>query len=240
VVCTAATGFPEEVGAEYAAVFRDLGVAKVELLHVRVRADAGACAARMAARAGAFFFTGGDQRRIGSLIAGSALHAALLARRDRGLAVAGTSAGAMAASRVMLTGGPGVDPHRRDSLALSPGLGLIDGVLVDSHFAERGRFGRLLGAVARRADLLGLGIDEDTAAVVERGRLRVAGAGAVYVIDAADLAHARRTDDRPHGVATVHGARVHFLTEGDEFDLGRRQPVLAPSAQRTESTTVPA
>jgi cyanophycinase len=185
------------------------------------------------------FFTGGDQRRIADLIRGSALHGVLLERRAAGLAVAGTSAGAMAASRVMLTGGPGVEPHRQDVLGLSPGLGLIDGVVVDSHFAERGRFGRLLAAVARRADLLGLGIDEDTAAIVEGDRFRVVGAGAVHVVDAAGLDHVRPSRQHPLGIATVHGARVHFLTDGDGFDLCSRQPCRSLEADQTALVASP-
>lgn len=222
VVCTAATGYPDQVGQQYADVFAELG-AHVDLLDVRRRADAlDTAAVERIAAAAVVFFAGGDQRRVASLIANSAAHACLVERYRAGATIAGTSAGAMAMSRTMLTGGPGAAAREVTPLGLSRGLGLIDGVVIDSHFAERGRFGRLLSAVAQDPGLLGIGVDEDTAAVVEDGRARVIGRGAVYLIDGRELSYVDASD-RPLGLDAAHGARVHFLTAGGMFDLARRR-----------------
>src|SRR5690348_16170233 len=100
------------------------------------------------------------------------------------MTIAGTSAGAAAMPETMLVGGANDESNKISTLGMAPGLGLIQGVVVDSHFAERGRFGRLLGAVTQNPKNLGLGIDENTAIVLERGEgFRVLGAGAVYVFD---------------------------------------------------------
>jgi len=100
----------------------------------------------------------------------------------RGGTVAGTSAGASAMSETMLVGGPD-ESHRIDTVQMAPGLGFIAGVIIDQHFAERGRLGRLVGAVAQNPRLLGIGLDEDTPVIAEAAGFRVLGSGAVYVVD---------------------------------------------------------
>ena len=141
-------------------------------------------AVELLASASCVFFTGGDQVRITSGLAGTCSRRV----RDlyqRGGVVAGTSAGADAMSEVMLIAGQ--DEHLtkiRNSLHMAPGLGLLPGVIVDQHFAERGRLNRLVGAVAQNPRLLGIGLDENTAIVVEGDCFQVMGGGAVYVVDA--------------------------------------------------------
>jgi cyanophycinase len=99
-------------------------------------------------------------------------------------------------------------------------------VIIDSHFAQRGRFGRLLGAVAQNPHNIGLGIDEDTAFVVENEEhFRVLGAGAVYVFDGTMNSYTSLSDLRAQGVPTIHDVRLHVLGAGDEFDLKHRRPV---------------
>ena len=107
---------------------------------------------------------------------------------------------------------------------MSPGLGLIRNVIIDQHFAERGRFGRLLGAVAHNPRVLGLGIDEDTAAVVEDGSFTVIGSGAVYVVDGTKVSHSNVAEARPERVLSMHDVTVHVLGTGDRFDLRDRRP----------------
>jgi len=139
----------------------------------------------------------------------------------------GTSAGAAAMSETMLVKGTSGETHRIGDLHMSPGLGLIRDVIIDQHFAERGRFGRLLGAVAHNPRVLGLGIDEDTAAVVDGDQLQVIGSGAVYVVDGQDVTHSNVAEARPERVLSMHDVRVHVLGTGDGFDLHTRQPVPA-------------
>jgi cyanophycinase len=103
-------------------------------------------------------------------------------------------------------------------------------VIIDQHFAERGRFGRLLGAVAHNPRVLGIGIDEDTAAVVEGDEFRVIGSGAVYVVDGEHVSHSNVAEAQPERVLSMHDVCVHVLGTGDRFDLKRRKPI--PSSRR--------
>ena len=112
-----------------------------------------------------------------------------------------------------------------ENLTLSPGLGLLPNVIIDQHFAERGRFGRLIGAVAHNPRVLGMGIDEDTAAVVEGDVFRVIGSGAVYVVDGTDVSYCNVAEARSDKALSMHDVRVHVLSDGDSFDLKARRPV---------------
>jgi cyanophycinase len=110
---------------------------------------------------------------------------------------------------------------------MAPGLALIRNVIIDQHFAERGRFGRLIGAVAHNPGVLGIGIDEDTGAVVEGDRFRVIGSGAVYVVDGSAVSYSNLAEARLERVLSMHDVRVHVLGTGDSFDLVQRVPIAA-------------
>jgi cyanophycinase len=126
----------------------------------------------------------------------------------------------------MIVGGPGDESNRISTLSMAPGLGLIDDVVIDSHFAERGRMGRLIGAVMQNPRNLGIGIDESTAIVVTRGkRFEVVGPGAVYVVDGAGITYSGLSEEHAEGIVPVHDVRLHVLGEGDCFDLEARRPV---------------
>jgi cyanophycinase len=108
---------------------------------------------------------------------------------------------------------------------MAPGLGLLKGVVVDSHFAERGRVGRLLGAVAQNPRNLGLGIDENTGVIVENeSRFRVIGTGAVYVIDGTRVSYSSLSEENPEGILSIFDLTLHILGEDDEYDLSSRRP----------------
>jgi cyanophycinase len=107
---------------------------------------------------------------------------------------------------------------------MAPGLGLIHDVIVDQHFAERGRFGRLIGAVAHNPRFLGMGIDENTAAVVEDNKLEVIGEGAVYIVDGSRSAYSNVGDAKTNVTLAMHNLTVHVLAEGNRFDLETREP----------------
>jgi cyanophycinase len=143
---------------------------------------------------------------------------------ERGGLIAGTSAGAAAMSDTMLVRGSSSETHRIGDLNMAPGLGLIRDVIIDQHFAERGRFGRLLGAVAHNPRVLGIGVDENTAAVVEDGRLTVIGSGAVYIVDGEGVTHSNVAEAQPERVLSMHDVCVHVLGTGDGFELERRRP----------------
>ena len=233
-IVTVATQYPEEVAAEYRGIFRSLGVEKIDVLDIRSREDAQQQAAvEKISGASVIFFTGGDQLRITSQIGDSPVFQCLQEMyRRQGATIAGTSAGAAAMPQTMLISGPGDESTDISALGMAPGLGFLDGVVIDSHFAERGRFGRLIGAVAQNPKNLGLGIDEDTAVVVTRGEFRVIGSGAVYVLDGSGVTFSSLSEEQPEGVLSVFDAKVHVLAKGDRFDMDARRPIVSPEVAR--------
>ena len=226
---TTATGMPDEVHAEYEQVFRKLGVDSTTELRLRGRADADSDLAESVLRdATGVFFSGGDQSRIRALV-GSRTNDILSERLGDGLVVAGTSAGATALGRTMILGGQRADVSAA-AVRTAPGLGLLGCVLIDMHFAERGRLPRLLAAVALAPDHIGVGIDENTAVLVEGSRFEVMGSGVATVVDPD-----RSTVVHPAGdydPITLFDVRVHLMPAGCLFDLGRRVPAIGPRHTR--------
>jgi cyanophycinase len=143
--------------------------------------------------------------------------------------IAGTSAGASMMGETMIIDGPGDQTHRvRADLHLAPGLGLLPNVLVDQHFAERGRIGRLIGAVAYNPRLLGIGIDQNTAITVEReASFHVLGAGAVYAVDARHASDTNVEEAEPGRTISIFGIVLHVLSDGTRFDLASWMPLAA-------------
>jgi cyanophycinase len=142
--------------------------------------------------------------------------------------IAGTSAGAAAMPTTMIVGGPSDESGRISALAMAPGLGLLDYVVIDSHFAERGRMGRLLGAVVQHPANLGVGIDENTAILVEdQKHFYVVGEGAVYVVDGSTISYSSLSEKHPEGVITMHDVKLHVLGKDECFDLIERRPVVS-------------
>lgn len=232
VIATCATRDPGEVFDRYRKAFRDLDVKQIVHLRIDHREDADDPAKlKPMEGAAALFFTGGDQLRITARIGQTAAEERMRALRAHGCVIAGTSAGASVMSETMLVGGEDDHSHRLGGLEMAPGLGLVRGMLIDQHFAERGRFGRMLGAVAHNPRLLGLGIDENTAAVVEDSHFSVIGCGAVYVVDAGDVTHSNIAEGRSHEVLSLHDVKVHVLECGDGFDIARRRPSPANGKQ---------
>jgi cyanophycinase len=230
LVVTVATQLPEELAAEYRKVFGDLGVPRVEVLDIRTRQD-GQEKENIAKlkRADVIFFTGGDQLRITSQVGDSQVFQCIQEKFHKGTLVAGTSAGAAAMPQTMLIDGASDESNRIRTIGMAPGLGLIDGVVIDSHFAQRGRLGRLLGAVSQNPKNLGLGIDEDTAVYVQNNQeyFEVLGSGAVYVIDGSSITFSSLSDKNAEEVLSLYDVKLHVLSRGDCFDLVKRQPTYA-------------
>lgn len=190
-VLTAATEFQEETWRAYDEAFANLGVRHRIPVHASSRDEANDTGlAQEAAAADGIFITGGDQKRLLSVVGGTELDAALHhAFKQRGACIAGTSAGASAMSGHMLALGPTSETPEKDSVHLAAGLGFLQRVVIDQHFSERRRLTRLLTVVAQNPYLFGIGIDEDTALVIERGvGIEVVGEGAVTVIDGRHMA----------------------------------------------------
>jgi cyanophycinase len=224
VVIPSASSFPDEAVQTYNDAFGRLGAPEVVVVNPRSRsaAAAGTLVESMDNATGVFM-TGGNQLKLSQLFVGTPAAEAISRAHERGAIVAGTSAGASIMSSFMISlGSDGVTPRQRSS-QLTSGLGLLPGVIIDQHFDERARYGRLMSLVASSPNLLGMGIDEDTAAEVRDGRrLTVVGSGAVFVVDArsavSDVPEARR-----HAPLLISGAVVHSLPNGATFDLHTAQ-----------------
>ncbi len=173
-------------------------------------------------------FSGGNQLRIASQIGDTPVEQRVREIHARSGLITGTSAGASVMSETMLVKGTSGESYKIGDLHMAPGLGLVRNAIIDQHFAERGRFGRLLGAVAHNPRELGIGIDEDTAIVIEGARFQVVGNGCVYVVDGAGVTHSNIAEARPERALSMYDVRMHVLGAGDSFDLASRRPTEVP------------
>jgi cyanophycinase len=220
VLIPTASSFQDEVTESYRDVFTRLGAPDPAVVNPEDRA-ASHDPALVAALDGAtgIFMSGGSQLRLSQRLPGTPLGEALHRAHERGAVVGGTSAGASIMSQFMISmGDEGITPRQRHS-QLSAGLGLLEGVIIDQHFAQRSRYGRLMSVVAASPHLLGVGIDEDTAIEVrDRSTFTVHGSGAVFVLDCRE-ATSDAPDARRGAPLLVSGAVVHSLPAGATFDL---------------------
>jgi cyanophycinase len=225
VVATVASHQPDGYFDSYKKAFATLGVTDLVELYVNER-DETQSAATQAILTGAagVFFTGGDQLRISSQIGDTPVERAVRELHARGGLIAGTSAGASVMSETMLVRGASAESYRIGDLHMAPGLGLIRDVIIDQHFAERGRIGRLLGAVAQNPRVLGIGIDEDTAIVIEDRRFEVVGCGAVYIVDGTHVSHSNIAEAGREEALSMFGVRLHVLASGNHYSLAAREP----------------
>ncbi len=231
VVVSTASSLGEMATELYRQVFTDLGAASVTGLRPVTREEANRPEAAAALDdATAVFLTGGNQLRLSLCVGGTALGTAILAAHERGAVVAGTSAGASAVSTHMVAfGASGATPKHR-MVQISAGLGLLRNVVVDQHFEQRIRLGRLLAVVAQSPSLIGLGLDEDTAALVFADQtLEVLGRGAVTIVDGSKLV-TDAYNTKGHRPMMVSGAILHSLPSGYRFDLTTRT-LMAPVAE---------
>jgi cyanophycinase len=235
VVATVASELPGDMFEQYDRVFRRLGVKHVSRLDVESRDEASSpTKVRVLDEAVGVFFTGGDQLKITSLLGGTAICERLREIHREGGVICGTSAGASVMSDTMLVSGGGNGSARvGEGVRMAPGLGLINDVLIDQHFAERGRVGRLLGAVAQNPRFLGLGIDENTAVVVtnQNREFRVIGEGAVYAFNGWEMTYSNLTEEQHDRALSMYGTRVDVLSQGDSYDLETRLPSAGPAEE---------
>lgn len=232
VLATVASSEPEGYFETYRPAFEKLGVTDLVELYVENR-DQAHDEAKQALMDGAagVYFTGGDQLRITSQIGDTPLERRIYDLHRKGAVIAGTSAGASVMSDTMLVRGSGAESHRIGDLRMAAGLGLVKDVVIDQHFAERGRIGRLLGAVSQNPRTLGIGIDEDTAIVLEGDSFRVIGSGGVTVVDGHRISHSNIADAEPDRVLSLFDVTLHVLGSGDCFDIASRTPRCARQAE---------
>jgi cyanophycinase len=229
VVISTASSLGTEAGERYRQIFTDLGVQTVRPLHASTRPQANDESAALALRdATGVFLTGGNQLKLASTIGGTRLADAMLERFRHGAVMAGTSAGASAMSSHMIAfGASGATPKHRMA-QIAAGLGMLPGVIVDQHFQQRNRYGRLLSVIAQNPSLLGLGVDEDTAGVVDPdGVMEVIGRGSVTIVDGAS-AETDAWNVHGHRPVMISGVILHALPSGYRFDLRRRKRIATP------------
>ncbi len=225
-ILATASALPD-TGEKYREVFDALDVPEILVLNVPDRAAAlelGAPVLEALEAATGFFMTGGGQLRVTSALGGTPIAAAIRRRHAEGLVVAGTSAGASLLSEHMIAFGEGGGTPRQRQVQMAKGLGLAPGVIIDQHFRRRDRLGRLLTALSYNPEPIGLGIDEDTAAVIEpSGMLTVLGSGTVTIVEGAGLTYTDTHHALPGKPLTLLGLRLDVLSDGARYDLARRR-----------------
>lgn len=229
-----------DVGEVYAKIFSEWG-ASSRVLRIDTRADADSTDnVHQLRTATGIFLTGGDQLKITSTLGGSEVAKAIFKSCfDKGVVIGGTSAGAAAMSSHMIISGTKGSIPRRGMLEMAPGLGLLNWMIVDQHFAQRERIGRLLSAVARNPALLGVGIDEDTAVIVSEQMLEVIGSGTVTIVDGAKVEYTnvhQLTNPKPVVLVNVI---LHVLSNGFHYDMQNRRVLLPNSASAVQEQPVP-
>jgi cyanophycinase len=226
-VMTAATSMPREVGEDYINIFKRLGANLVEVIDTRSREDAEEeSAVRLIEYATGIFFTGGDQSKIVDTIKGTLLDKAIHKRHGEGAVIGGTSAGAAMMPDEMIVGGASVSNPSVDAVEMGPGMGFLPGIVVDQHFAQRGRLGRLLAALVLEPAVLGLGIDEDTAIIVNGDEFQVVGSGAITVVDESKATYNNLNGLLKDEAIALCDVKLHILPHGYRFNLKTHQPIM--------------
>lgn len=236
-VISTASSLGVEAIQRYRELFGGFGIGRITGLAPEERSEAqDPELAKALADVTGVFLTGGNQLKLSSVVSGTRLADAIHLAHDRGAVLAGTSAGASAmATHMMAFGRSGETPKNRMA-QLSAGLGVLEGVVIDQHFEQRGRFGRLLAVVAQSPALVGVGLDEDTCAIVYADRtMEVVGRGAVSLIDGGQVVtDAHRA--KGHKPIMVSGAIVHSLPDGAWFDLRGRTLLADPPGREREAS----
>jgi cyanophycinase len=227
VIMTAATELPREVGENYIKVFERLGAEQARIIDTETRDDASSSTALEAVdKATGIFFTGGDQARITSILKDTDLDRAIHKRCAEGIVIGGTSAGAAVMPDVMIVEGDSETNPRINIVDMGPGMGFLPGVVIDQHFSQRGRLGRLISALLIEPAVLGFGIDENTAMIVTDNQFEVVGQGCITVVDESEATHSNIDDILKDEPLAVCGAKLHILPHGYKFDLKTRKPIL--------------
>lgn len=239
IVVIPTASMQESTGQDYHRIFSSLGAGKVDFMPISQRADCDNPEfLEMLDHATGIFITGGNQLRLSAILGGTPVVTKIRRRNAKGVPVAGTSAGASIMSEHMMAGGQGNESPAEGTVTLSPGIGLTNAVIIDQHFTERNRLGRLLTASSFNPFLIGLGIDEDTAAFIGPDNvLEVIGSGTVTMVDASHITHSSMWDAKPGEALSLLGLRLDVLGEGCRYDLNAR--IGYPPEQHEAVCTLP-
>lgn len=221
-VITTASKIPREIGPEYVKAFNYLGANNVDVLHIERREQAmdAEVLDRLKA-ADVVMFTGGDQLRLSSILGGTPFHDRLLDKyRNEPFIYAGTSAGAAAASNNMIYQGSSSEALLKGEVKITSGLGLIDDVVIDTHFVQRGRIGRLFQAVVGNPKVLGVGLGEDTGLFIANGKqMEAIGSGLVILVDGREVKDTNLTQVELGQPISINHLVTHVMSKNDTFDL---------------------
>lgn len=220
-----------DTGARYEALFRDLGVREATALPFAERADATrADWLAVLERATGIFLTGGHQLRLSTILGGTPVAKLLRSQNANGVSIGGTSAGAAILSEHMIAFGKEGSTPMAGAAALAPGFGFTNRVIIDQHFRQRDRLGRLLSALAYNPFAIGLGLDEDAAAFLDPNDvLEVVGSGAITIVDVSALTHSSMASADQGDPICMTGIRLHILTNGGTFNLHTREATAPPT-----------
>jgi cyanophycinase len=236
-VITTASQIPELVGVEYIKAFNQLNVTHVNILDIRSREDALKREnLERIRKADVVMFSGGDQLRLTSIFGGTEFLQLLKKRyRDEHLVIAGTSAGAAAASTNMIYRGQSNEAMVKGEVQITAGLGFLDSVFIDTHFVQRGRIGRLFYAVASNPGVLGIGLGEDTGLLITEGSIMEAiGSGLIILVDGRNIVQTNIYDVEIGSPISIEGLKVHVMSLFDKYDLIQHKMVIKKTVKVEE------
>ena len=231
-IITTASSIPEEVGEEYVKAFAQLDVLNVGVLNIKTRDEANSPESlERLKNADVVMFTGGDQLRLTSIFGGTAFHHLLLDKyQNEDFIISGTSAGAAASSNNMIYQGSSQEALLKGEVKITGGLGFINNVIIDTHFVQRGRIGRLLYACASNPINLGIGLGEDTGLLIIDGNsMEAIGSGLVMLVDGTQMRDTSITDVEMGAPVSIENLIVHVMAFGDHYDLKNKKLTIQHS-----------
>jgi cyanophycinase len=232
VVIPTASQIPVEVSENYLQAFGKLGCENLHIMDIREREDATKPEyLELMRKADCVMFSGGNQSLITRKIGGTELHDIILDKYHKTpFVIAGTSAGAMCMSQIMITGGSAKESFIKGAVGLGNGMSFIPTLIIDSHFVRRGRFGRLAESCATYSNLLGVGLAEDTGLVIKNGKtIEVIGSGMVIIFDPRKMTHNNLSYIETGDNLSIANMRTHVLSNGDVFNIKKRRLEITPS-----------
>jgi cyanophycinase len=224
-VVTSASEIPEEVGENYVQAFAKLGCKNIGLMHIKSRKDtADRNLLDRIRQADGVLFTGGDQMRLSRFFRGTEFLAILEEKYyNEDFVIAGTSAGAMAMSRTMISGGSSANSLLKGAVKITDGLAFMNNVIIDTHFIARGRFGRLAEAIAEHPTCIGVGLGEDTGVLITEGdKMETIGSGLVLIFDGHHIKHSTITSIEDGEPLSIENLVIHVLAKGNCYHLNTR------------------
>jgi len=225
-IVTTASSLPEDLYSIYKHSFKKLGCHTINHLDITSREEADSKKTiQRVEKCNCLLFTGGDQLRLCSILGGTAMLNLLKNRyQNDKIVIAGTSAGAAAMSNTMISGGNSERAYMKGEVKLSIGFGLLNNVIIDTHFDKRGRFGRLAQAIAAQPGAIGLGLGEDTGVIIEKGKMfKAIGSSSVVVVEGSNVSFTNIADIKDGMPISVGNLIVNIMAHSDTYDLVSRQ-----------------